>query len=202
MGRPASYDATAVEQAALEQFWAEGYKTSSVDLLVAGTGLNKHSLYQAFGGKSGLFARVLERYLTDYSHTFLAVFEQHRGYAALRKYLQTVLSSRNPRGCLLVNAAIELGESDPACHRLITDYYERLERCFAEAIAAGQQDGDIRLELAPRATASWLVSAMQGVAVGSRLGSKQPAAAKSLLAILACADRGETTRAAKKTARN
>lgn len=194
MGRPANYDAAAVEQAALEQFWAEGYKASSVDLLVAGTGLNKHSLYQAFGGKSGLFARVLERYLTDYSHAFLAVFEQHRGYAALREYLQSVLSSRNSRGCLLVNAAIELGESDPTCHRLIADYYARLERCFAEAIAAGQQDGDIRPELAPRPTAAWLVSAMQGLAVGSRLGSKQPAAAKSLLAMLVCADQGETGR--------
>lgn len=194
MGRPANYDTAAVEQAALEQFWAEGYKASSVDLLVAGTGLNKHSLYQAFGGKSGLFARVLERYLADYSHAFLAIFEQHRGYAALRAYLQAVLSSRNSRGCLLVNAATELGDSNPACHRLIADYYARLERCFADAIAAGQQDGDLRPELAPRATAAWLVSAMQGLAVGSRLGSKQPAAAKSLLAMLVCADRGEAGR--------
>ena len=185
MGRPASYDAAAVEQAALEQFWAEGYKASSVDLLVAGTGLNKHSLYQAFGGKSGLFVRVLERYLTEYSQQFLGIFEQHRGYAALRKYLQAVLAEPDARGCLLVNAAVELGESDPACHRLVTGYYARLARCFADAIAAGQEDGDIRPELEPRATAAWLVSAMQGLAVNSRLGSPQRNAAKSLLALLA-----------------
>jgi TetR/AcrR family transcriptional repressor of nem operon len=185
MGRPASYDATAVEQAALEQFWAEGFKASSVDLLVAGTGLNKHSLYQAFGGKNGLFARVLERYLADFSQTFLDIFDRYRGYAALQEYLQAVLAKSDPRGCLLVNAAVELGESNPFSHRLITDYYARLARCFAQAIAAGQQDGDIRPELDPRATASWLVTAMQGLAVNSRLGGPQRNAAKSLLAMLA-----------------
>ena len=188
MGRPASYDATAVEQAALEQFWAEGYKASSVDLLVAGTGLNKHSLYQAFGGKSGLFARVLERYIAEYSQTFLSLFDRHRGIAALQKYLQAVLARSDARGCLVVNAAVELGESDPLCHQLITDYYARLAHCFAEAIAAGQQDGDIRPELDPRATASWLVTAMQGLAVNSRLGAKRRNAAKSLLTMLACTE--------------
>ncbi len=185
MGRPASYDAKAVEQAALEQFWAEGYKASSVDLLIAGTGLNKHSLYQAFGGKSGLFARVLERYLTDFSQTFLDIFDRHRGYAALRNYLRAVLAESDPRGCLLVNAAVELGESEPFSHRLITDYYARLAQCFAQAIADGQQDGDIRPELDPSATAAWLVTAMQGLSVSSRLGGAQRNAAKSLLAMLA-----------------
>jgi TetR/AcrR family transcriptional repressor of nem operon len=198
MGRPASYDATAVEQAALEQFWAEGYKASSVDLLVAGTGLNKHSLYQAFGGKSGLFARVLERYIAEYSQTFLSLFDRHRGIAALRKYLQAVLARSDARGCLVVNAAVELGESDPVCHQLITDYYARLAHCFAEAIATGQQDGDIRPELDPRATASWLVTAMQGLAVNSRLGAQRRNAAKSLLVMLACT--GPANAAARKRA--
>jgi TetR/AcrR family transcriptional repressor of nem operon len=202
MGRPASYDAGAVELAALEQFWAEGYKASSVDLLVAGTGLNKHSLYQAFGGKSGLFARVLERYLADYSQRFLSIFDRERGYAALQKYLRAVLAESDARGCLLVNAAVELGESDPVCHKLITDYYARLGHCFAEAIAAGQRDGAIRPELAPRAAAAWLVSAMQGLAVGSRLGTRQSVAAKSLLAMLACTGQagagGRKDRAARK----
>lgn len=199
MGRPASYDATAVEQAALEQFWAEGYKASSVDLLVAGTGLNKHSLYQSFGGKSGLFARVLERYLAEFSQTFLDIFDRHRGYAALQKYLQAVLVKPDARGCLLVNAAVELGASDPVSHRLITDYYARLAQCFTQAIAAGQQDGDIRSELDPRATASWLVTAMQGLAVNSRLGGLQRNAAKSLLAMLATtAPAPRTKRTARK----
>jgi TetR/AcrR family transcriptional repressor of nem operon len=197
MGRPASYDATAVEQAALEQFWSEGYKASSVDALVAATGLNKHSLYQAFGGKSGLFARALERYLAEYSQTFLAIFDSHRGYAALEKYLRTVLGRSEARGCLLVNAAVELGDTDPACHRLVSEYYARLERCFADAIRVGQQDGHIRPELAPRATAAWLVGTMQGAAVNSRLGSPQRIAAKALLAMLACSPPARTTTAGR-----
>ncbi|HSB95178.1 MAG TPA: TetR family transcriptional regulator, partial [Spongiibacteraceae bacterium] len=74
MGRPISYDKTAVVGAALEQFWRAGFTATNIDTLIAGTGLNKHSLYQAFDGKTGLFIAALELYLAEYSQTYLAIF--------------------------------------------------------------------------------------------------------------------------------
>lgn len=171
--------------AALNQFWAAGFKGSSVDTLVGGTGLNKHSLYQAFGGKEGLFLRVLERYLSRYSLNYMAVFDQQRGFAALHDYFHAVLSQTEPRGCLVVNTAVELGDSDPDCQRLLTNYYNSLTDCLATAIEEGQQEGNIRAELDPRDTAVWLVRALQGLAVSSRLGSEQETSANSILALLA-----------------
>lgn len=183
MPRPVTYDEGAVVDAALEQFWAEGFHRSSVDTLVAGTGLNKHSLYQTFGGKDGLFARVLQRYLDQYSHRYLAIFEHKRGLAALRSYFDAVLRQSNARGCLIVNTAVERGASDPECRRVMTDYYKRLGACFARAVRQGQDDGAIRAELSARDTARWLVLAVQGLAVGSRLGAPMPTT-RSLLALL------------------
>jgi TetR/AcrR family transcriptional repressor of nem operon len=185
MARPITYDEDAVIAAALNQFWAEGFNRSSVDTLVDGTGLNKHSLYQAFGGKSGLFLRALERYLERQSLRYLAVFEQRRGMAALHGYFDAVLRKPDPRGCLVANTAVELGESDPDSQRLITGYYNRLADCFAKAIDDGQQDGDIRADLDARDTAAWLVRAMQGLAVSTRLGTRQLPNAKAILALLA-----------------
>ncbi|MBW3504546.1 TetR/AcrR family transcriptional regulator [Pseudomonas sp. NKUCC02_KPG] len=171
--------------AALNQFWAEGFKGTSVDALVDCTGLNKHSLYQAFGGKTGLFLQVLERYLSCYAKGYLAIFAQQHGFAALSGYFHAVTSQIEPRGCLVLNTAMELGDSDPDCLRLLTNYYSNLTDCLATAIEEGQHEGNIRAELDPGDTAVWLVRALQGLAVGSRLGSEQKTNANSILALLA-----------------
>jgi len=184
MARPTSYDKEAVMSEALEQFWADGFNRSSVDVIVDKTGLNKHSLYQSFGGKSGLFFRVLQRYLEQYSLRYLEIFERQQGLAALRGYFQAVLREPDRRGCLVANTAIELGDSDSDCHRLITEYYDRLADCFADAIKQGQRDSSIRADLHPRDTAIWLVRSVQGLAVDSRLRSLHAPTMKTMLALL------------------
>ena len=61
MGRNRTFDEAAVVDRAAHQFLATGYEATSVDDLVAATGLHRGSLYQAFGSKRGLFLAALER---------------------------------------------------------------------------------------------------------------------------------------------
>jgi len=185
MARPITYDEEFVLNAALDQFWEEGFSRSSVDMLVDCTGLNKHSLYQAFGGKNGLFLRVLERYIHRRSRRYLAVFEQRRGLEALAGYFEVVLRKPDRRGCLVANTAVELGASEDDSRSLITRYYAELAACFQTAIEQGQRDGDIRAGLDARDTAEWLVRAMQGLAVSTRLGARPWPNAQAMLALLA-----------------
>jgi len=194
MGRPISYDKTAVVGAALEHFWRAGFKATNIDALVAGTGLNKHSLYQALGGKAGLFVAALELYLAEYSQIYLAIFDRYSGYRALAKFLQKVVAKSDPRGCFVVNTAVELGDSNPDCQRLIAAYYNDLTHRFAVAIEQGQQAEELRAELDPRATALWLVRSVQGLSVGMRLNSLQQANAKSILTLLVNIDNSKSTR--------
>lgn len=172
MPRPIAYDAEQVLENALAQFWAEGFKRSSVDAIVAATALNKHSLYQAFGGKNGLFLQVLARYRDQQGQRYLGILDQQRGLAALRAYFDAVLDTADQRGCLLVNTAIELGGADPDCQRLLTDYYGRVAAAFARALRQGQADGDVRAGLDADATARWLLRMLQGLSVGARLGQR------------------------------
>ena len=184
MGRPVSYDEDAVVNAALGQFWAAGFSACSIDALVGATGLNRHSLYQSFGGKSGLFTRVLERYLDDYSRALLTIFDRYTGVTALKRYFRAALSGFDGRGCLVANTAVELGDAEPAVHQLIAAYYGQVARCLVRAITQAQAAGDLRAELAPRATAWWLVRALHGLAVGARLGGQPALSADALLALL------------------
>src|SRR5689334_24910291 len=62
MARPRSFDEEEVLRAARDQFWTLGYAATSLDDLMAATGLGKGSLYGAFGSKRELFLRVFDEY--------------------------------------------------------------------------------------------------------------------------------------------
>lgn len=59
MGRKRSFDTAEVITRAGEVFAVSGYHGSSVDELLAATGIQRASLYQAFGSKRQLFVDVL-----------------------------------------------------------------------------------------------------------------------------------------------
>lgn len=59
MGRNRSFDEDEVVAAAAAAFVSTGFEGTSVDDLVAATGLFRGSLYKAFGSKRGLFLTAL-----------------------------------------------------------------------------------------------------------------------------------------------
>ena len=61
-GRPRAYDPQAALARAAETFWKAGYAGTSLDDLVAATGMNRPSLYAAFGDKRDLYLKTLEHY--------------------------------------------------------------------------------------------------------------------------------------------
>jgi AcrR family transcriptional regulator len=70
-GRPRAFDADAALDRALEVFWRQGYEGTALSDLTEAMGINRPSLYAAFGNKEALFAKVLDRY-TDGPGAFAA----------------------------------------------------------------------------------------------------------------------------------
>src|SRR5688572_6532546 len=60
-GRPRSFDPDDVLDKARAVFWNLGYAATSLDDLAAATGLNRPSLYAAFGDKHALYMAAMER---------------------------------------------------------------------------------------------------------------------------------------------
>ena len=65
-GRPRAYDPKTALARAAETFWKAGYAGTSLDDLVAATGMNRPSLYAAFGDKRELYLKTLEHYRDEY----------------------------------------------------------------------------------------------------------------------------------------
>ena len=61
-GRPRAYDPDVALDAAIAAFWRAGYTATSLDTLSEATGMNRPSLYGAFGDKHALYLAALKRY--------------------------------------------------------------------------------------------------------------------------------------------
>src|SRR5436190_22701597 len=64
-GRPRAYDPEAALAKALDLFRKEGFAATSLDELSAATGMNRPSLYSAFGDKRELYIKAYARYRSD-----------------------------------------------------------------------------------------------------------------------------------------
>jgi len=60
---------------AMQVFWQKGFESASIADLIEGTGVNRGSLYNAFGGKHPLFVKALLKYDRDNRRNKLAQLE-------------------------------------------------------------------------------------------------------------------------------
>src|SRR5205814_3124860 len=103
-GRPRNFDPDRALDAALNIFGRKGYEGASLNDLTVAMGVNRPSMYAAFGNKEALFRRALDRYEerpAAYVRQALAEPTARRAIERLLRGAADSLSSRrHPRGCL------------------------------------------------------------------------------------------------------
>ncbi len=134
-------------------------------------GLGSASLYNAFGDKSTLFTRCLDRYLhQNMRERFQRLVTTMSPPDAVRTFLeQTVAESiADPRGCMLVNTALEVAPHDAEINTIVASRMEELEGFFHGRILAGQRDGSIATERPAADLARLLLTTVLGLRVLAR----------------------------------
>jgi AcrR family transcriptional regulator len=155
-GRPRAFDPDAALTQAMDVFWKEGWAATSLDDLSEATGLNRPSLYGAFGDKRALYIQAYRRYREHGRETFGPLFA---GPAPLRVKLKRIFfaaldlylsGEEGPRGCFTVLTASSDAIADPEIRILVAGAIEATDRqfgrLFADARAAGElpPDADAR----------------------------------------------------------
>jgi len=175
MARPIAYDRDRVIELAARQFWEDGFGACNVDDLTTRAGVNRHSLYKAFGGKAGLYRDALDFYVASIAAPYLAILERGDTLDDLARFFATVARDGfDARGCLVTNSVIELGRADAEVVSVIDRYYARYVAAFAGLITRAQAGGSIRRDLDADAVARWLLLTTQGMSVAARLGAPGP----------------------------
>ena len=171
MARPRAFDEDDVLQKALDTFWARGYGATSVEDLVAATGLNRASLYATFGDKHQLFVRALRHYQQRGCQTLadLTADSNVPALVQVRRILENTerlaLADDTRRGCLLVNSTTELLPHDAEAQAIAQQNQQFLETLLTTILARGQERGEVRPTAAPQAQARLLLSVLNGMLV-------------------------------------
>lgn len=173
-GRPRAYDpATAVARAA-DTFWKAGYAGTSLDDLSEATGMNRPSLYAAFGDKRDLYLKTLEHYrdearavaraaLTD--RPPLKVFLKRFYGKALELYLEG-----GPRGCYSIGTAATVAAVDDGVRAFLAESMRTTDSFLKHQIEKAKERGEIAAD-ADAAALAYLASAtLHTLAVRSRAG--------------------------------
>lgn len=179
----------------MRAFWKHGYAATSVDDLVAAMGINRSSMYHAFGGKSRLFLAALQRYEEEVVDAMLGELERsEEGVAALRRFFSRLVSylasPEGRHGCLVTNSATELAVHAPRVGKTIRRLIGRMERAFHGALARAAARGEIPRSASVRDLARHLTSVVQGMQVIARTSPGAPylrSLARSALGVLRAA---------------
>jgi TetR/AcrR family transcriptional regulator, transcriptional repressor for nem operon len=171
MARPRQFDPDELLDRSMHEFWAHGYRDTSVDDLVRATGVRPGSLYNAFpGGKRGLFLETLHRYSNLVVPEKLGALERPgAGLPELRAYfdglVQDLSTPEGRIGCLMVNSAVELAAEDQEVGELVRGHISRLERNAERALRNAKRAGEIPASVNPRAKATQLMATGMGLMV-------------------------------------
>ena len=128
LGRPRGFDADAALRIAVDVFWQQGYKATSLDSLSHAMGLNRSSFYACFGSKHALLMAAVQCYADDRYETLT---ERVASCADPREAVHAVLAviadvDGGTRGCLFVNAVSELAPGDAELVALAQLHTERV----------------------------------------------------------------------------
>ncbi len=173
MARPREFDEATVLDAAVQCFWHHGYEATSVRDLIRETGLTGASLYNAFGDKRAFYEKALNHYVES---SIVARIRRCRELAPrdaieafFAEILKRSLGDRQHKGCMLVNAALDVAAHDRALQKNVASVLAGMESFFLDCVTAGQADGTISRASSGEDLARHLLGVLMGVRVLARV---------------------------------
>ncbi|TDJ47921.1 MAG: TetR/AcrR family transcriptional regulator [Gammaproteobacteria bacterium] len=175
MARVREFDPAEALDQAVNLFWERGFGDTSMEDLVASTGVSRYGIYSTFGNKRELFIAALQRYAEHISRNYHAgLFAPEATRADIEEFMTGAVArsggADGHRGCMICTTAVEVAPDDAAIAAAIRELFDRLAAAFATAIANSQAAGDIDPGLDSKATGELLVGVMQGAHVMARSG--------------------------------
>jgi AcrR family transcriptional regulator len=174
-GRPRGFDEDAALEAAMRVFWEKSYDGATMSELTAAMGINRSSMYAAFGDKEQLFRLAVERYAVGQMSYLHAALRENSFKEVVRtafKGMVEFLSTPgNPRGCLSVQGALATSTESEPVKQMMVEVRKQGELALRRRIQEAKKDGEIPADINPSDYARFFSLIVGGLAVQSVNGA-------------------------------
>jgi len=161
MNRPREYDREEVLEKTTDLFWEKGFEATSMNEVVARTGLNKHSLYSEFGDKEKLFIDCIDYYISNSSRFLRDILTRKPlGLSNIETFFENRVSyaaSEDCKGCLIVNSVTEKEILSEEINLKVKSFISKFKAFFYNCLKAAQERKEISGDKDCKALADYLV---------------------------------------------
>ena len=160
----------------MDVFWKEGFAGASLDDLSEATGLNRPSLYGAFGDKERLFLEAVEFYASGPGgFGQRALEEEPTAHAAVERLLVEAAAeltrSCHPAGCLMVMATTNCSVAAGHIHAALAKRRALGVASMQARIQRGIDEGELPPETDAASLANFYATIYQGMSMQAKDGA-------------------------------
>src|SRR5438045_699263 len=176
-GRPRSFDTEKALDRALQVFWRKGYEGASLSDLTQAMGINRPSLYAAFGDKEMLFRKALDRYASGPAAYVSEALKESTARAAIERLLREAADSltnpHNPPGCLMVQGALACGDGTKSVRQELILRRKQGEAAIRRRLQRAKSEGDLPRDSNPADLARFIMTVIHGMSVRATSGASR-----------------------------
>ncbi|MGH8387879.1 MAG: TetR/AcrR family transcriptional regulator [Pseudomonas sp.] len=179
-GRPRAYDPQTALQQALGVFWNTGYSGASLDSIATAAGMNRPSLYAAFGDKHALYIKALEQYWEFAATAMQAALTNSELplREALMQFYEGQLSiyfsgDGQPRGCFAIGTATTEAVEDPEIREVLSDRLSTLDANLETRLRLAVESGELKDDVNVAALAVLASSLLHSISIRARAGKSR-----------------------------
>jgi AcrR family transcriptional regulator len=173
-GRPKGFIPDEALDRAVELFWEHGYEGVDVDRIARAVNVTKPALYRAFGDKSTLLLRAVERYALIYGAPKMAAFQAEpdidKAVTAFCEATVNTATGNARSGCMLAAAALGHSERVTEIRAWLANGFTANADIFAKRFEKEMKAGRLTRTPSAKVRARLLVDLLQGVQLRARVG--------------------------------
>ncbi|PHM46322.1 AdeN [Xenorhabdus mauleonii] len=179
-GRPRSYDSEQAIKEITFLFWRKGFTATSLDDLVNETGMNKPSLYAAFGNKLAIYKKAMDNFgtiaITRYENALKKQNERDTILDRITRYLTASIDlytgESGKLGCMALSTAaaeVEIPEIQQYLAMVIQIQTDQIKKILSET----KNDGELLPDTDVDIIAQLIIAILHSISLRARAGENE-----------------------------
>ncbi|MDC1436312.1 TetR/AcrR family transcriptional regulator [Gammaproteobacteria bacterium] len=174
-GRPKLYDTDAALKAAGIVFWTKGFSGTSLDDLSDAMGMNRPSIYRAFGDKEEIYRQALNQFGMVMDEAFKLTLTHEKDFRKglkkfYRKALDVYSSEEVPLGCMVWSTAPAATLSHPEVQSDLLAAISHLDAMIRQRVEVAIEQEQINKEVDAKTLSKLIQALLHSISIRVRAG--------------------------------